>query len=82
MLNFVGFWKRLIDAIDCPITFNDSMKEVIWRLICRNDTFSFYELPKPRGELQIWNRFNYFDKRGTILDVVSKYFFFTSTRYT
>lgn len=48
----------------------------MWKIICCNKSFQFYELPTPRGELKIFNRFEHFDSVGVYIETVCVVIFF------
>lgn len=65
--------------VENPLIMNDTLKEIVWMIICSNKTFKFYELPGPRGELKVYNHFENFDKVGVIREMVSFFFYFLHT---
>lgn len=56
--------------IESPLLLNDNLKEIIWKIICCNKNFLFYELPTPRSELKIYNHLEHFDSAGVYIEMV------------
>lgn len=56
--------------IEFPLPINKHLKEIIWKIICQNNNFNFYELSEPRRELKIFNHLQHFDSEGVIIEMV------------
>lgn len=72
--NFIGLWKRLLHR-EHSLPLNDYLKAVIWKIICKNQDFQFFELTKPRRELEIINQFDNIDSLGITLEMVKVIYF-------
>lgn len=65
---FLALWKRLC-SIETSFLLNDNLKEIIWKMICCNKSFRFYELPAARGELKMYNQFEHLDSIGVYVEM-------------
>lgn len=72
LLYIPALWKRMTD-VEYPLLLNNNLKELVWKIICQNKNFNFYELPERRGELKIFNHLQHFDSEGVFLEMVCFY---------
>ncbi|XP_055845496.1 general transcription factor 3C polypeptide 1 [Episyrphus balteatus] len=53
-----GLWIRLSDLLQLPLPLLDRFQIQVWNVIMQaHDYLLFYELPEPREQLKLWNRF-------------------------
>ena len=54
-------WKRLELRSGFVINLDDKSKPFLWRRLLTVTDLQYYELPKPRPQVDIWNRMDFVD---------------------
>ncbi|XP_074040495.1 general transcription factor 3C polypeptide 1 isoform X2 [Leptinotarsa decemlineata] len=65
-----ALWKRLLTGLDGPLDINQNLKRFMWKIMKKNAHIEFYELPQPRKELLIYDRFKYLNTEiGVVMEL-------------
>ncbi|KAF7988493.1 hypothetical protein HCN44_001066 [Aphidius gifuensis] len=64
-----ALWTRLSIRLDSPLPMSEYFMEQVWEVCISIKDLKFYELPKARTKLVLFNRYNYVDEDlGTIIE--------------
>ena len=68
-----GLWLRLTQRAAFCLPLDDDTKAFLWQIIVKHPDLEFFELPLPREELRVYNRFDFLDAdTGFWIDCVSR----------